>query len=225
MHRYLKRVLFVISLVTVLAIAEDRMTVNISNENEGDGDYAKKGDRIRAHYTGKLEDGTKFDSSVDRDQPFDFNLGMGRVIRCWDEGFQKMKKGHKAILSCPPEYAYGQSGAGSTIPPNATLNFEVELLDINPEQKKAPKTDSVSDAFKKSKGDKRSRRKRASDGPPVGDLRTFFCVQQIYGTLALAILAGSFVYLISACCMKVEAAPNKASKKKERAKVAQGKAA
>jgi FKBP-type peptidyl-prolyl cis-trans isomerase FkpA len=82
------------------------------------------------HYRGTLVDGTEFDSSYERNAPAVFPLG--RVIKCWTEGVQRMKVGGKAELVCPPELAYGTRGAGSAVPPNATLRFEVELLEINP---------------------------------------------------------------------------------------------
>ncbi len=85
---------------------------------------------VIAHYTGTLTDGTKFDSSRDRGQPFTFTIGMGQVIKAWDEGFAQMSKGQKAKLTCSPDYAYGDRGAGGVIPPKATLIFDVELIDI-----------------------------------------------------------------------------------------------
>ena len=104
----------------------------------GDGPAPKAGDIVSVHYTGKLTDGKKFDSSVDRGQPFQFPLGAGRVIKGWDEGIALMKKGGKAILTIPPELGYGSRGAGGVIPPNATLVFEVELVDILPGAPAAP---------------------------------------------------------------------------------------
>lgn len=97
---------------------------------EGDGDIAESGQMVSVHYTGWLTDGSKFDSSKDRNAPFDFPLGAGRVIRGWDEGVQGMKIGGTRKLTIPPQLGYGQSGAGGVIPPNATLIFEVELLEI-----------------------------------------------------------------------------------------------
>ena len=90
------------------------------------------GDLVQVHYTGTLEDGTKFDSSHDRGQPYAFPLGRGAVIPGWDEGIALLNKGGKAKLIIPPELAYGASGIGSAIPPNATLHFEVELVDFQP---------------------------------------------------------------------------------------------
>ncbi|MEW5942541.1 MAG: FKBP-type peptidyl-prolyl cis-trans isomerase [Pseudomonadota bacterium] len=96
----------------------------------GTGDTARAGQMVSVHYTGWLTDGTKFDSSKDRDDPFIFPLGAGHVIRGWDEGVQGMQVGGVRRLTIPPELGYGARGAGGVIPPNATLVFEVELLRI-----------------------------------------------------------------------------------------------
>lgn len=95
---------------------------------DGTGASPTATDTVRVHYRGTLTNGTEFDSSYGRGQPAEFPLN--RVIKCWTEGVQKMKVGGKARLTCPPEIAYGSRGAGSAVPPNATLVFEVELLDI-----------------------------------------------------------------------------------------------
>lgn len=94
------------------------------------GREAKNGNTVAVHYTGVLENGTKFDSSVDRGIPFEFTLGAGQVIRGWDIGVEAMKVGEKRKLTIPSDLAYGSRGAGGIIPPNATLIFEVELIAI-----------------------------------------------------------------------------------------------
>ena len=119
--------------------AQDTITTSsglsyIDNE-PGAGEAARSGDNVVVHYTGWLyvdgEKGSKFDSSVDRGQPFRFPLGAGRVIGGWDEGVAGMRPGGKRTLIIPPALGYGARGAGGVIPPNATLMFDVELLEVN----------------------------------------------------------------------------------------------
>ena len=100
------------------------------DEKVGDGAVAKAGDNVSVHYTGTLADGKKFDSSVDRGQPFNFPLGQGRVIKGWDEGVAGMKVGGKRKLTIPSEKGYGLAGSPPKIPQNAGLKFDVELLEI-----------------------------------------------------------------------------------------------
>jgi len=96
----------------------------------GEGKQPKKGDKVKVHYTGTLEDGTKFDSSHDRNQPIEFKLGAGRVIKGWDEGIASMKTGGKRKLIIPAHLGYGDRGAGTVVPPGAILHFDVELVEV-----------------------------------------------------------------------------------------------
>ena len=94
------------------------------------------GDRVAVHYNGTFgHNGEEFDSSYKRGRPFVFEIGKGRVIKCWDEAFMLLSKGMKARLHCPADYAYGSGGAGRVIPPNSDLIFDVELVEINGEEK------------------------------------------------------------------------------------------
>lgn len=107
------------------------MELEIVTTQEGTGEkVVKSGDLISVHYTGKLTDGTKFDSSVDRGAPFEFQIGQGMVIQGWEQGLLGMKVGEKRTLTIPSELGYGSRGAGNVIPPNATLIFDVELIAI-----------------------------------------------------------------------------------------------
>ena len=110
---------------------EEAKGLQIEVLKEGTGTGTKTGDTVSVHYTGTLTDGKKFDSSLDRGQPFSFKLGAGLVIKGWDQGLVGMKVGEKRKLTIPPDFAYGDAGAGGVIPPGATLIFEVEMLKIN----------------------------------------------------------------------------------------------
>lgn len=105
-------------------------SVEITDLEVGSGPEAASGHTVAVHYTGWLQDGSKFDSSVDRGTPFEFALGGRQVIEGWDRGVVGMKVGGKRKLVIPPELGYGARGAGGVIPPNATLVFEVELLEV-----------------------------------------------------------------------------------------------
>lgn len=127
------------SLTISASSKEDKMEQKINKTDsglqyivieEGTGKKAVKGKKVKVHYTGKLEDGTEFDSSVKRGEPIEFTLGVGQVIKGWDEGIGDMKVGDKRQLIIPPELGYGASGAGGVIPPNAVLIFDVELVDV-----------------------------------------------------------------------------------------------
>ena len=104
--------------------------VVIEDVEVGTGTEARSGSYVSVHYRGTLTDGTEFDASYDRKQPFEFTLGKGQVIKGWDQGVVGMRVGGKRKLTIPPELGYGTSGAGGVIPPNATLFFEVELLKV-----------------------------------------------------------------------------------------------
>jgi len=108
------------------------MGVTVDIYEEGDNtNYPKTRDTVEIHYTGTLTDGTKFDSSRDRGSPFKTEIGVGKVIKGWDEGVPQLSIGAKAKLTITPDFGYGSRGAGSVIPPNATLIFDVELISIN----------------------------------------------------------------------------------------------
>ncbi|MEM7537073.1 MAG: FKBP-type peptidyl-prolyl cis-trans isomerase [Chloroflexota bacterium] len=117
-------------------VQSGELTYNVIEE--GTGVQPQSGDIVSVHYTGMLEDGTVFDSSHNRGQPFTFGLGQGQVIQGWDMGIALMKVGGKAELIIPSDLGYGERGAGGVIPPNATLIFEVELMDVQPGPPAAP---------------------------------------------------------------------------------------
>jgi peptidylprolyl isomerase len=109
---------------------EPKGSLQVIDEKVGDGPEAKRGKVVEVHYTGTLKDGKKFDSSLDRNQPFSFRLGDNQVIRGWEEGIVGMKVGGKRKLIIPSHLAYGKSGRPPAIPPSAKLTFEVELLNV-----------------------------------------------------------------------------------------------
>lgn len=104
--------------------------LEIVDTKVGEGEAAKTGDTVKVHYTGRLLTGKKFDSSLDAGQPFEFTLGKGAVIKGWDEGVVGMKPGGQRKLTIPAEKAYGERGSGKKIPPNSSLEFDIELLEI-----------------------------------------------------------------------------------------------
>ena len=142
---------------SVSALAADGADLKINDMVVGSGEEAQVNADVDVHYTGWLMDGMKFDSSVDRGQPFTFTLGGGQVIPGWDMGVQGMKVGGKRELIIPAELGYGERGAGGVIPPNATLKFHVELLGV-----KAPKYTNIDNAALKA---------MLSRGVPIVDIR------------------------------------------------------
>lgn len=123
-----------ISLIGFVSISmvncEEKLKIGIKKRVENCEQKTRKGDIVHMHYTGKLQDGTEFDSSIPRGQPLSFTLGAGQVIKGWDQGLLGMCVGEKRHLVIPPELGYGKTGAGAKIPPDATLIFDVELVKI-----------------------------------------------------------------------------------------------
>ena len=123
----MKKILFIIMFLSQNVMADG---IQITNIVEGEGTEIINHSKIQVHYTGKLQDGTKFDSSYDRGQPFSFQIGLREVIEGWEIGLMGMKVGGKRTLIIPPELAYGDRGAGDLIPPNATLTFDIEIVAV-----------------------------------------------------------------------------------------------
>ena len=115
------------SLLLMAALASAKVTTDVTTKGDGTS-FPSAGQTVKVHYTGTLMDGTKFDSSRDRGEPFTFTLGKGEVIQCWDEAVAAMTLGERAMVTCSADTAYGDRGAGGVIPPNADLQFDVELL-------------------------------------------------------------------------------------------------
>lgn len=131
----MKVISYLISLISIVSyvIAAEKLKIGVLNKVEDCTQKARAGDYVSVHYTGMLEDGTVFDSSVERGQPIEFPLGVGRVIKGWDQGILGMCVGEKRKLTIPPSLGYGESGAGP-IPPGATLIFTTELVAIESPQ-------------------------------------------------------------------------------------------
>ena len=123
----MKKILFIIICFTEAVMADG---VQINNDIEGEGTEIINHSKIQIHYIGKLQDGTKFDSSYDRGEPFSFQIGLRQVIEGWETGLMGMRVGGKRTLIIPSKLAYGERGAGDLIPPNATLTFDVEIVDV-----------------------------------------------------------------------------------------------
>ena len=125
----MKKLIFILIFISQITLSAD---LEIKNNLEGEGVEIVNHSKIKVHYIGMLEDGTKFDSSYDRGEPFSFQIGLRQVIEGWETGITGMKVGGKRTLIIPPELGYGQRGAGELIPPNSTLVFDVEIIDVQP---------------------------------------------------------------------------------------------
>lgn len=148
-------------------------------------------DKVRVHYEGTLANGEIFDSSRQRGQPFEFTFGTNQVIKCWDEGLKKVRKGMKVRLECPPTLAYGAQGAGNVIPPDSDIFFDIEMIEITaaaPETWKGPGIDP--------KKKKRSSYSRLSDLPPIGASAKHMCFNLMTVTSVGIFFVFSFLYMV-----------------------------
>ena len=141
----MKKFTFILILLSQITWAAD---IQIKNNIEGEGVEIVNHSKIKAHYIGMLEDGTKFDSSYDRGEPFSFQIGLRQVIKGWETGIVGMKVGGKRTLIIPPELGYGERGAGELIPPNSTLVFDIEIIDIQPPSYNLITTDEIQNLLK-----------------------------------------------------------------------------
>ena len=136
----MKKFIFILIFISKITFSAD---MEIKNNLEGYGVEILNHSKIKVHYVGKLEDGTKFDSSYDRGEPFSFQIGLRQVIEGWETGIIGMKVGGKRTLIIPPELGYGERGAGELIPPNSTLIFDIEIIDAQPPSYNIITTDEI----------------------------------------------------------------------------------
>ena len=141
----MKKFIFILIFISKITLSAD---LEIKNNLEGEGAEIVNHSKIKVHYLGMLEDGTKFDSSYDRGEPFSFQIGLSQVIKGWETGIIGMKVGGKRTLIIPPELGYGERGAGELIPPNSTLVFDIEIIDIQPPAYNLITTDEIQNLLK-----------------------------------------------------------------------------
>ena len=141
----MKKIIFILICISQITLATD---VQIKNNIQGEGAEIINHSKIKVHYIGMFEDGTKFDSSYDRGEPFSFQIGLRQVIKGWETGIIGMKVGGKRTLIIPPALGYGERGAGELIPPNSTLVFDIEIIDIKPPSYNLITTDEIQNLLK-----------------------------------------------------------------------------
>ncbi len=141
----MKKFIFILIFISKITFSAD---LEIKNNLEGEGAEIVNHSKIKVHYIGMLEDGTKFDSSYDRGEPFSFQIGLRQVIKGWETGILGMKVGGKRTLIIPPELGYGDRGAGELIPPNSTLIFDIEIIDSQPPSYNLITTDEIQNLLK-----------------------------------------------------------------------------